>query len=269
MSYTLKQLQQISNKCFFQTCIKYNLSVNNTNSKEELIKILIGIKPEQQLNVNKIILKNRCKELNKKSSGNVNELIYNLMNVNIQNMGTGAGGANTNKTGLTYEKITDLSDKYNVINSKMYKKNNKSVASSLIKFHGYDSEYIKLNKRNLFNFMKMNNKLNTDIHQAHGCKQPDECYINEDNKVIIIIEKKFQQCSGSVCEKLQTADFKKIHYSKLFPEYKIEYIYCLSNWFRINCIAELEYLQLKKIPVFWGNDNNYKNIIIDFIVNCK
>ena len=34
-----------------------------------------------------------------------------------------------------------------------------------------------------------------------GCKEPDECYIDNANKTMFIIEKKFQQVSGSVCEK--------------------------------------------------------------------
>ena len=29
--------------------------------------------------------------------------------------------------------------------------------------------------------------------KAHGCKNPDECYIDEERKIMFIIEKKFQQ----------------------------------------------------------------------------
>lgn len=47
----------------------------------------------------------------------------------------------------------------------------------------------------------MSHAINKSIPIAHGCKQPDECYINEKTKTIFIIEKKFQQISGSVCEK--------------------------------------------------------------------
>lgn len=32
----------------------------------------------------------------------------------IVNRGTGAGGSNTNKNGLSYEKLTDLKSKYNI-----------------------------------------------------------------------------------------------------------------------------------------------------------
>jgi len=77
----------------------------------------------------------------------------------------------------------------------------------------------------------MKDEIDTDINQAHGCKHPDECYIDEESKNIFIIEKKFQQIPGSVCEKIQTAQFKRWQYSRTFPNYNIIYIYCLSDWF--------------------------------------
>jgi len=118
-------------------------------------------------------------------------------------------------------------------------------------------------------FRSMNNHIDTKIKKAHGCKNPDECYINQNNKIIFIIEKKFQQKPGSVCEKIQTSDFKKWQYNRTFPDYKIVYIYCLSKWFKNNCEAELEYLKLKNIPVFWGENNSYKESIIEFLINYK
>jgi hypothetical protein len=54
------------------------------------------------------------------------------------------------------------------------------------------------------------------------------------DKTIYIIEKKFQAGSGSVDEKLQTCDFKKKQYIKLFKplNIKVEYYYVLNDWFR-------------------------------------
>ena len=177
------------------------------------------------------------------------------LNDNIINRGTGAGGANTNKNGLSYEQKTDLSSEYDIIKQFKYHK--------IINFNNY--ELVCINNKQLFKYME--NKTDNDICKAHGCKQPDECYIDENNKVVYIIEKKFQQTSGSVCEKLQTPDFKLWQYTRTFPQYRIVYIYCLSDWFKKNCIAELEYLEYKNVPVFWGSDFNYKNKIISFIIN--
>ena len=137
----------------------------------------------------------------------------------------------------------------------------------MIKFNGNKKLFIKAKKANLFKCMK--NKINKNIKKAHGCKNPDECYIDEELKHIFIIEKKFQQCSGSVCENIQTPDFKIWQYSRTFPDYNIIYIYCLSNWFKKNCIAELEYLDFKNIPYFWGSSKTYKDDIINFMINYK
>lgn len=178
----------------------------------------------------------------------------------IKTKGSGAGGANTNKNGLPYEELTDLQTEYHVHYTNKY--------SSTISFNSYpDIEFISTNQSNMFKCMKQ--AMDSTINKAHGCKKPDECYIDNSNKIIFIIEKKFQQVGGSVCEKIQTPDFKLWQYQRTFPEYKIVYIYCLSSWFKANCKAELEYLQYKNIPVFWGNSPTYKNDIIEYIISCR
>lgn len=177
----------------------------------------------------------------------------------IKNKGTGAGGSNTNKNGISYEEITDLEDK--IINIE------KNVFSNIIKFKNNEKLFIKTKQSNFFKCMEY--EINKNIEKAHGCKNPDECYIDKELKNIFIIEKKFQQCSGSVCEKIQTPDFKLWQYSRTLPNYNIVYIYCLSNWFKKNCIAELEYLNYKNISYFWGDSETYKEDIINFIINYK
>ena len=177
----------------------------------------------------------------------------------IKNRGTGAGGANTNKNGLEFERKVDLKKNYKIISTR----NN----INKIKFNGTNRMFIETPKKKLQNYMKKNNKMNTQIDIAHGCKQPDEAYIDEEKKLLIIIEKKFQQGSGSVCEKLQTAVFKREHYGELFPEYKIEYIYCLSNWFIKNCKAEIEFLNKNNFKIFFGKSKENIEQIIQFITN--
>jgi hypothetical protein len=163
------------------------------------------------------------------------------------------------KNGLPYEILTDLEDRITIVE--------KTKFSNIIKFNNSEKIFIKTKKYNLFKYMK--EEINKNIVKAHGCKNPDECYIDKKMKNIFIIEKKFQQCSGSVCEKIQTPDFKVWQYSRTFPDYNIIYIYCLSEWFKKNCIAELEYLDFKNIKYFWGNSKTYKDDIIHFIINYK
>ena len=180
-------------------------------------------------------------------------------NISICNKGYGAGGSNTNKNGIAYEKLTELDDKITIHSKNKY--------LSEISFNDNEKRYIKPKQSNLFKCMKQ--EINLNITKAHGCKKPDECYIDQQNKNLFIIEKKMQQSNGSVCEKIQTPDFKMWQYQRTFPSYNIIYIYCLSDWFKENCKAEIEYLIYKKIPFFWGNSLNYKNEIINFIINYK
>ena len=109
---------------------------------------------------------------------------------------------------------------------------------------------------------------NLTLKPAAGCIEPDEAYIDLERNIVFIIEKKFQQKSGSVDEKLQTGCFKQSHYKELFPNFKIYYMYCLSDWFkRKQYESVLNYLTNGGIPVFWGNSETCKENIIDFITN--
>ena len=182
----------------------------------------------------------------------------------IKNKGTGAGGANTNKNGLPYENLTDLNTHIEVIKTNEH--------STTIRFINYDTELEKPkrkkgNTKTIFNVLSKH--LDESIEKGHGCKEPDECYINVNEKKIFIIEKKFQRGGGSTIEKLQTSEFKIWNYSQMFTDFRIVYIYCLCDYFKENAKAELEYLRLKKVPVFWGDSKTYKDDIIKFIVNYK
>jgi hypothetical protein len=180
----------------------------------------------------------------------------------ITNKGTGAGGANTNKNGLAYEELTDLTEKL---------KKNIPIKKGIneVEFEGYERKWIQASKDNLKKYMKEIGELNEQITSAPGCKEPDEAYIDPEQKIVFIIEKKFQQGPGSVDEKIQTSHFKLKHYKKLFPNYnKIYYMYCLSDWFnRDEYKSSLEYLEEEKVPYFWGSSETYKQDMIEFIHN--
>lgn len=189
----------------------------------------------------------------------------NVETVKIVNKGTGAGGANTNVNGLSYEDKTNLEPLYTVLKTE---KIDKKTELKTIKFPNYEISLINANKSKLYKYLKGINEKNTTLQPAAGCKEPDEAYIDNVRKIIFIIEKKFQQTEGSVDEKIQTGPFKKFHYSQQFPNYKIHYIYCLSDWFkRAEYTSVLDYLLNNDIPIFWGNDENYKNNIITYL--CK
>lgn len=64
--------------------------------------------------------------------------------------------------------------------------------------------------------------------------EPDEAFINEEQKIVYIIEKKFQHQYGTADEKLQTCHFKLRQYTKIISlkNFKVRYIYFLSDWFK-------------------------------------
>ncbi len=197
--------------------------------------------------------------------------------MSVTNKGTGAGGANTNAHGLPYELYTDLSDSYTECQdlSKATPEKKPKNPMKTVKFAGYDKHVYVGNKSafhkgmELLGFPMVLSVALGITQPAHGCRQPDEAYVDTHRKKIIIIEKKFQQCGGSVCEKIQSGDFKRRQYQKMYPQFEVHYVYCLSSWFKKNCAAEIDDLvNYSNIPVFFGDDEKYKEDIISFIHTC-
>ena len=131
-------------------------------------------------------------------------------------------------TGLRFEKDTDLFtfllNDYELVKTDTYKKDGNTYLNLKgRKFYAYLTkkgiDYTKLVSRILL---------------------PDECVYSEKTNTLYVFEKKFQQTAGSADEKLQTCDFKKKQYIKLFSElnYKVEFMYILSDWFRQECYKD-------------------------------
>lgn len=163
----------------------------------------------------------------------------------------GIGGANT-QTGIEFEGKVDLLTKldqiagYNVKHNEIYYQD-KIVAYSY-------------RKNSLYTFLKEQG-IDYKNYISKRLLPDDAIYVIKDN-TIYIIEIKFQIVAGSVDEKLQTCDFKKKQYQKLFSSlnYEVEYIYVLSDWFRkeeykdvrdyiisVGCHYYFEYLPLEKL----------------------
>jgi hypothetical protein len=134
----------------------------------------------------------------------------------------GTGGGNT-ITGLNFEKEQHLAH----------------ILASLPGYRVADDEVffsdkkvaIFLEKNKLYKFLS---KEGVDFNNILSSKLlPDEALL-VDSKTLYIIEKKFQQCPGSVDEKLQTCDFKKKQYKKLVKPlgWEVEFFYVLSDWFK-------------------------------------
>lgn len=136
---------------------------------------------------------------------------------------THGGGAATNANGLLFEQTTSLND---ALIAKGYTvKSDGKVCNSKGLVLGYSKSKHKFRK--YLEEQGVNLNVNSDV------LLPDEAFINIMNKTVYIIEKKFQNGSGSVAEKIQTCEYKKIQYFKLVSQigYNVEYLYVLSDFF--------------------------------------
>ncbi len=134
----------------------------------------------------------------------------------------GTGGANTNVTGLRFEKETSLEDALRAANFEV--ETFKVTA---------DGEYVGdlVGKSQLYKFLEAQD---VDWRQRISAKLlPDEALYSIKAHKLTIVEKKWQEVSGSVDEKLQTCGFKLRQYNRLVDGLGIEvqYIYLLNDWF--------------------------------------
>lgn len=163
----------------------------------------------------------------------------------------GKGGANTN-SGLAFEGKTELSEFLNA--QKGYKVENGNVY--------YHNELVgRVFKK--YGFYKFLEELEIDWKALISKRLlPDDSIFVIIANTLFVIECKFQQVAGSVDEKLQTCDFKRKQYKKLFSRinYEVEYVYLLSKWFEnpsykdildyiisVNCHYYFEYIPLQKL----------------------
>jgi hypothetical protein len=164
----------------------------------------------------------------------------------------GVGGSNT-KTGLVFEGETDLK---NFLNShKGYFVNDKNEVF-------YKDNFVAqiFKKHDLYKYLESEG-VNWNQIISKKLLPDDSIYVVSKN-TIHIIECKFQKVAGSVDEKLQTCDFKKKQYKKLFSRLnkEVEYIYLLSDWFKspaykdvldyiisVNCSYYFNYIPIDRL----------------------
>jgi hypothetical protein len=200
----------------------------------------------------------------------VEELINSLNSIVLEekknvNKGTGAGGAKTNENGKNFEELTNNETR---LISQDFKK---TIIEKKKKF-GYflyknvdEFEIIFMLQSGFKTYFK-------DIYNINFFRNPDEAYVikSKNGITIKILEKKNQNVDGSVDTKLLAGPSFKDEYELVANDndskiiFKVEYAFCLSNWFKEQKKKELyKYkileiiLNKSNIKIFYGEDEDY------------
>lgn len=155
------------------------------------------------------------------------------------------GGAQTNKNGLYFEQTTSLND---ALFHAGYE-----LEDHVVYFDGYKIG-MSVPQTRIYSHFLIPNGINFADYNSKAWR-PDEAFINYKNHTAYIIEKKFQNCSGSVDEKLPSCHFKKWEYQKLFAPlgYNVEFIYIFNDWFKAPKYKDtLEYIERMDCYYFYN-----------------
>ena len=187
----------------------------------------------------------------------------------IINKGTGAGGANTNVNGKLFEEKTSIIPELIKLNfqKKIFETGKK------------DYYYIKEENNKKIIFLEQNGfkKYMLKIYNKVIRRAPDEAFLIEEKdkeyKIIKILEKKNQNSEGSVFDKIFNGVIIKEEYQfHLGESFKIEYSYCLSEFFKkkLNDKYYDYYINICKknnINIFYADDVEYFKKINNWILN--
>ena len=195
----------------------------------------------------------------------------------INNKGTGAGGANTTLNGSLFEERTSIENK--LLENKYIKK---EIDTKNKNKKGYYFEYIDNNIKIIYltqsGFVSYFAK-EFNIDPKYLYRRPDEAFLILYNNqyYLKILEKKNQNCDGSVEDKLKTGLFNKKEYDEILQtqstyKFIISYAFCISkflqnkfesNQFKYNNIFKI--MNDDDIKLFYGEDENYFDILFNWI----
>ena len=192
----------------------------------------------------------------------------NKNNQMVRNKGTGAGGAKTNENGLKLEdQVRDIyKQKLKILKELERGKNKykllKVGINGRILLRAPQSAFRRWDVK--YKFSKDNNDYRNQ-RTVHGAKEPDDAFIDMNDKIIYWIECKVQNGDGSKCEVLQTYNFKIRNLKRRYPGFKINYIYVLDQSFRERCPVEIKYMEEDNITIIWDDDENFEEKLISVI----
>lgn len=191
----------------------------------------------------------------------------------------GKGGANTNITGLKFEKEVEFSTIFNNLDN-----------LSLDSFEYFPKEGEKffrikqrdtntvvgyfMKKSKLYQWLKESEETENLNYKNILSKnlEADGIILLIDNGVhnFYIFEKKYQESEGSVDEKLQTFEYKLYQYRRVLEKanigYTINFAYILSDKFKTPKYSDnLNYITLKGAKYFFQNDSNFITNLLNYL----
>ena len=155
------------------------------------------------------------------------------------------GAAKTNENGLSFEGRSDLRDAieehpdYELDYEERVINGQGEIVAEYFEKYGFYRDFLQPNEVDWKDYIS--SKL-----------LPDSALLVGDT--MHIIEKKYQETSGSVDEKLQTCEFKKQQYEKLLHPLgiSVEYIYVFNDWFEQERYADvLDYIVEKNCHYYF------------------
>jgi len=186
----------------------------------------------------------------------------------LVNRGTGAGGANTNKSGKTFEQKTENESRLlaaGFIKKPIVEKNKAKFNYFLERSISPTSSIVYLTQGALKLYFK--SVFSVEMHRC-----PDEAYLfrQEDNYLLKILEKKNQNVAGSVDTKLMAGngfirDYKKcLSKATTGKTFDVQYAFCISDFLKQDYISDCqkfrnlrEILEEDGIAVLFGDDEDY------------
>lgn len=178
-----------------------------------------------------------------------------------KNKGVGAGGANTNFYGKTFEQKCEL-ESY-LIDMGF----SKHVMNKTMKYGYYltDGRIKYMKQSGLREYMRSNH----NIERLHMF--PDECLIkpNESKPTLIVLEMKHQRVEGSCFDKIKCAPFYKYQYTELFGHlFDIEYHLVVNDFIKTKIQSNpllSNYLNFHGVRVFHGESDDYIQTMLNHL----
>ena len=183
----------------------------------------------------------------------------------IQNKGTGAGGANTNLNGKTFEEKTE--NETRLIANGFIRKDIPGAKGK------YDYFLEQVNPDDAKKSVVYVTQGGFRAFSAHFlsnndmCRNPDEAYLFRDGShcTLKILEKKNQNVAGSVDTKLLAGKGFIDEYEFLLgPNFKVLYAFCLSSYLKNDYLSDkprsraLRHITKKdEIAILFGDDADY------------